>query len=844
MVRSPKPDRSKVQEIRWLGYGILEKRNYSFYYSCHDSQHQFGTGFVVSKKLRERVVDFVPVSERICKLRLRGKLHNISIICVHAPTEEKPEVEKDGFYDRLENVFSGCHSNDIKMVVGDFNAKAGKDHSLKEFIGNNNLHDDFNDNGTRLEDFASANDQVVGGTIFPHKNVHKHTWRSPDGLTFNQIYHILIDKRHRSSLIDVRSYRGANVDSDHFLVLSKVRAKISRLFTRRERKEVKKLDYNELKKPETLKRYRNCLKESFTSRDYVENERRQWKDVVTVINNAANVTIPELKKNKRENGWYDEECEELTNRKNQAYRVMIGRHSTRNSAELYKELGREEKRMHKKKKRIFMENKYGGENMETQREARKFYQLVNDIRKDFNSRTTTSRKRNGELTCNNTETMIRWREHFKEVLFGNDSPVDEAVTFEVPSTLRQTQNMPVPTLRELEYTLKNLNRNRAPGPYGIKAELLIVNAPELNNELLKIISDVWNQEQMPIEWEGSSIFTIHKKGDRLDCRNYRGITLLNVAFKIFSNILFRRLLPYVLKVVGNYQCGFLEGKSTIDQIHSIRQILEKTKEYGIDTYHLFIDFKAAYDCINRNKLFEAMYEFGIPPKLINLVKMTLGSVKCRIKTMSEVSEVLYTERGLRQGDSLSCILFNLALEKVIRDSSINTRATILQRTIQILAYVDDIDIVGRRKQDVIEAFVALENAAKELGLTVNEEKTKFSVASTRIQDVQPLNIRNYTFEGVTQFKCLGALITKFIFSARGLYKRTSGLELPHEFQMKEATQLHIHRGLREKCLMSGHRGKRYNTREGTNSQDTGGNKTHDLRLSRRSFYYGSQMQLI
>lgn len=750
-------DLMAVQEIRWLGHSVLEKKNYSFYYSCHDSQHQFGTGFVVSKKIRERVIDFLPVNERLCKLRLKGKLQNISVICAHAPTEEKPETEKDGFYDTLENIFTRCPTTDIKIIIGDFNAKVGISDNMKDSVGNHSLHDECNDNGTRLTDFASAAGLIIGGTFFPHKNIHKFTWKSPDNKTMNQIDHVLIDRRHRSSLIDVRSFRGANIDSDHFLVISKIRAKISRFFTKCKQQERKKLNYEELKKPEILKRYRNSLRTGLTSREYVQNEEHQWRDVALVINNAASETIPELINSKKTNGWYDLECEEMTDRKNQAYKAMIARHYTRNSVEKYRDLRREEKRMHRKKKRAFMEEKYKEiENRRTQREARKFYQLVNDVRRDFQSRAVTIRKKNGELTCNSVEAMDRWREHFKEMLYGRDYLFEEE---NGGTTETHSQNSDTPTVSELINTLKKLNMNRAPGPDGIKAELFKADVPELNNELLKIICDVWNREQMPIEWEEGSICTIHKKGDKLDCRNYRGITLLNVAFKIFSNILFRRLLPYVTNIIGKYQCGFMDGKSTTDQLHSVRQILEKTKEYGIDTYHLFVDFKAAYDCINRKKLFEAMSEFGIPPKLTNLVKMTLRSVKCRIKIMSDVSEVFYTERGLRQGDSLSCILFNIALEKVIRDSGLNYRNTILQRSTQILAYADDIDIIGRTKKDVVEAFTALETAARDIGLAVNEEKTKFLVVSSRAHDVQPLQIGNFTFEGVTQFKYLGALIT-------------------------------------------------------------------------------------
>jgi sorting nexin-29 len=122
------------------------------------------------------------------------------------------------------------------------------------------------------------------------------------------------------------------------------------------------------------------------------------------------------------------------------------------------------------------------------------------------------------------------------------------------------------------------------------------------DKLQIIMEQVWITEEMPIEWEEGTICPIHKKRDQLECGNYRGITLLSTAYKIFSNILFERLEPYVNNILGNYQCGFRKGKSTVDQIHSLRQILEKTREYDISTFHLFIDFKAAYDSVKRDKL--------------------------------------------------------------------------------------------------------------------------------------------------------------------------------------------------------------------------------------------------
>ena len=97
---------------------------------------------------------------------------------------------------------------------------------------------------------------------------------------------------------------------------------------------------------------------------------------------------------------------------------------------------------------------------------------------------------------------------------------------------------------------------------------------------------------MAAEWNVSIIYPIHKKGDIMECSNYNGVNLPNTAYKILSNILFARISPFAENIIGNYQgCGFWKNKSTTNQIFRLRQILGKTKEFGIETHHF--KFKSA-----------------------------------------------------------------------------------------------------------------------------------------------------------------------------------------------------------------------------------------------------------
>ena len=129
---------------------------------------------------------------------------------------------------------------------------------------------------------------------------------------------------------------------------------------------------------------------------------------------------------------------------------------------------------------------------------------------------------------------------------------------------------------------------------------------------------------------------------------------------MLSQILFRRLSPLVNGLVGSYQAGFINCRSTNEQIFTIRLILQKCREYQVPTHHLLIDFKAAYDTVDRVELWKIMDENGLPGKLTTLIKATMGGVRCCVKISGGLSGPFETRRGLRQGDGLSCLLFNIA----------------------------------------------------------------------------------------------------------------------------------------------------------------------------------------
>ena len=110
----------------------------------------------------------------------------------------------------------------------------------------------MNENGHLFTDFCQENELVIGGTLFGHKDIHKYTWESPDGLTRNQIDHVAINRKWVGSLKDVRTKRGADVASDHVLVVARVRLSLR---ARKRKVERRKMDVGRLKEGKIREEY-------------------------------------------------------------------------------------------------------------------------------------------------------------------------------------------------------------------------------------------------------------------------------------------------------------------------------------------------------------------------------------------------------------------------------------------------------------------------------------------------------------------------------------------------------------------------------------------------------------
>ena len=320
-----------ISEARWTGSGHLTlDSGLRLLYSGHegdDAPHTEGVALMLSKKAQSSLIGWQPHGPRIMKasFRTKQKRINLNIIKCYAPQNESKDSDKDEFYNRLQPIIDTLSTRDINILMGDLNAKVGNDNTgYEEVMGSHGLGT-MNDNGERFANLCAANNLVIGGTTFQHKEIHKITWISPDHVTKNQIDHVCIGRKFRRSLQDVRVMRGADVASDHQLVVAKLKMKLKR---NGNGDVCQRLKYNTtiLEDVEKKNEYSIALTNRFQALQYLEEENidEQWRKTKEVVTSTCNEILGRKKHNHKE--WITQNTLDLvTDRKKKKAAINTSR---------------------------------------------------------------------------------------------------------------------------------------------------------------------------------------------------------------------------------------------------------------------------------------------------------------------------------------------------------------------------------------------------------------------------------------------------------------------------------------------------------------------------------------
>ena len=228
----------------------------------------------------------------------------LNIIQCYAPTNDKDEETKEDFYNKLQTLCDKRREKDMTILMGDLNGKIGSDNSgYEEVMGREGLGI-INENGEMLADLFAFNNMIIGGSVFPHRRIHKATWVSPDHRTENQIDHICIGRKFRISMQDVRVQRGADAASDHHLVLARMKMKLKKREVKRSTRTQYIVDF--LKDRVTKETFRLTVRNKYEATQDLLDEGNldiytQWQQIKEMWTSTCSVVLG--KKKSQQKDW-------------------------------------------------------------------------------------------------------------------------------------------------------------------------------------------------------------------------------------------------------------------------------------------------------------------------------------------------------------------------------------------------------------------------------------------------------------------------------------------------------------------------------------------------------------
>ena len=377
-------------------------------------------------------------------------------------------------------------------------------------------------------------------------------------------------------------------------------------------------------------------------------------------------------------------------------------------------------------------------------------------------------------------------------------------------------NRPIVEL-EIRDQIKKLKNNKSAGSDSVTNEL-IKNSPDLLiSTICQYFNLILNTGIVPSDWTKGIIKPIFKnRGSPNDPDNYRGITLLSCIGKLFTSIINSRLSQYIeaLGILGDEQAGFREGYSTIDHVFTLHAIIDLYLHKRKRVYCAFIDYKKAFDLIDRSSLWGKLISSGINGKIVTVIYNMYANAKSCIKNGHETSDFFNCNIGVRQGENLSPLLFAMYLNdfelfiskyyKGLTEISKDINNHLSDDDVEVflklftLLYADDTIVFAESGFELQSALNAVFDYCQTWHLTVNTSKTKIVIFSRgKVKKCENFKFGDDHIETVSDFNYLGikfnynnrvksSIIKQVAQAKRAMYSlitKARKLDLPIDIQL-------------------------------------------------------------
>lgn len=735
----------ELSRLRWSIVGLSEVRREGedtiilksgnlLYFREGDQLSQGGVGFIVHKSLVNNVVKIESVSTRVACLILRiTKRYSLKVIQVYAPTSAHPDDEIEAMYEDINRAIHVSKTH-YTVVMGDFNAKLGKrcgdELRVGEFGTGRRNH-----RGQLLAGFMEREGLYMMNSFFRKREHRKWTWMSPDGETKNEIDFIMSTKKQIFN--DVSVINAVKTGSDHRMVRGTLNLNI-------------KLERCRLMKStlrpapiqiQNLESFQLELHNRFECLDCEDMDDYSNRFVETV--HTVGSKFFKTRRTNRTNKLSDPTLDLMKERRDMVLQSSVDAFAYRClNRQISKSVTRDLRRYNTKCIMEAIEQNKGSK-------------VFTRDRSVGQSQLAKLKTDDGRSVSSKPEIMREVEKFYGQLYTSTRKPVTNlAKDPRARLTRHYTEDIPDVSLYEISMALKQLKNNKAPGDDGVTSELLKAGGKPILRSLQKLFNSVIHEGKPPQAWNRSVVVLFFKKGDKALLKNYRPISLLSHVYKLFSRVITNRLARRFDDFQPPEQAGFRKGFSTIDHIHTLRQVIQKTEEYNQPLCLAFVDYEKAFDSIETWAVLQSLQRCQIDYRYIEVLKCLYENATMSVRLQDQSSKPIQLQRGVRQGDVISPKLFTAALEDVFKlmdwkGLGININGEYITH----LRFADDIVVMAETLEDLGTMLADLNGASEHVGLKMNMDKTKI-MSNVHVVPT-PLKIGDSTLDVVDDYIYLG-----------------------------------------------------------------------------------------
>ena len=685
-----------------------------------------GVGFVLSPVARHALIRTTFVNSRLARISLLISGGELNILNTYVPQNARPEEERRAHFEQLQNAISKIEHKGPFVILGDFNSRIhGKLHGEDDVIGPHifgkgwTAIGDDSDNRFLLVDLCRGLNLLIANTWFQQPSGRQVTYKEPgtrflpptnsrwDPHDFAQLDFCLIPRRWRNACQSIYSQPRANLDSDHFPVVLHLRIKLG-------------AKQNPVRYPRW--NFRNATADQVDSMNQElemtqaldpaplnnPDPTQRWGALSALYVQALDKHIPKQRAQPRQ-PWITQGTLDLIERRGQL--------RTQGHMDKVADLNKEIRKAAKVDKRTWLDEQLSTGD----------WRPITNLKKPFPQKALMLVDQTGQGgNIDNAEILAnhlalnQWKEA------GEPTGLSTAPLFTDAPTISEATI----SLEEVTLAIKQSKVGKRAGKDTIPNDFWkrLKGAGLL--ELVSLFRLCWETQSSPEQWKMAQVVGIFKKGSATDPANYRPISLLQTCYKLYARIIANRLTVGLDDKIRDLQFGFRKGRSTSEAIYLVRRLqdLVDAKKHQV-LYLMFLDWSKAFDKIRPSALHIALQRLGVPSHMCSVIRDLVSNPLFEVIMDDHVSGCKEQRSGIRQGCTLSPLLFILLQTVLFHDVQVAyLNKHPLSVTPQIpffdVEFADDTVLIARTQQHMQDLLWFVQDEASKYNLLLNTDKTK------------------------------------------------------------------------------------------------------------------------